>query len=117
MDMTDNCYQKHLGKLVKEGKVSMEAIDDAVGRILRLKFELGLFENPYTEILPDDKRFLLPSSLNVAEQLAQESMVLLKNDKGVLPLKKNRRLLLLDQWLIIVCICWAHGLHMEMRKM
>lgn len=117
MDMTDNCYQKHLGKLVKEGKVSMAAIDDAVGRILRLKFELGLFENPYTEVLPDNSRFLLPSSLNVAEQLAQESMVLLKNDKGVLPLKKNRRLLLLDQWLIIVCICWAHGLHMEMRKM
>ena len=109
MDMTDNCYQKHLGKLVKEGKVSMEAIDDAVGRILRLKFELGLFENPYTEILPDDKRFLLPSSLNVAEQLAQESMVLLKNDKGVLPLKKeqkiafigpmaNNRLHLLGSW-------------------
>ena len=109
MDMTDNCYQKHLGKLVKEGKVSMEAIDDAVGRILRLKFELGLFENPYTEILPDDKRFLLPSSLNVAEQLAQESKVLLKNDKGVLPLKKeqkiafigpmaNNRLHLLGSW-------------------
>ena len=109
MDMTDNCYQKHLGKLVKEGKVSMEAIDDAVGRILRLKFELGLFENPYTEILPDDRRFLLPSSLNVAEQLAQESMVLLKNDKGVLPLKKghkiafigpmaNNRLHLLGSW-------------------
>lgn len=109
MDMTDNCYQKHLGKLVKEGKVSMEAIDDAVGRILRLKFELGLFENPYTEILPDDRRFLLPSSLNVAEQLAQESMVLLKNNKGVLPLKKghkiafigpmaNNRLHLLGSW-------------------
>lgn len=87
----------------------MEAIDDAVGRILRLKFELGLFENPYTEILPDDRRFLLPSSLNVAEQLAQESMVLLKNNKGVLPLKKghkiafigpmaNNRLHLLGSW-------------------
>lgn len=109
MDMTDNCYQKHLGKLVKEGKVSMAAIDDAVGRILRLKFELGLFENPYTEVLPDNSRFLLPSSLNVAEQLAQESMVLLKNDKGVLPLKKeqkiafigpmaNNRLHLLGSW-------------------
>ena len=109
MDMTDNCYQKHLGKLVKEGKVSMAAIDDAVGRILRLKFELGLFENPYTEVLPDNSRFLLPSSLDVAEQLAQESMVLLKNDKGVLPLKKeqkiafigpmaNNRLHLLGSW-------------------
>lgn len=109
MDMKDNCYQKHLGKLVKEGKVSMAAIDDAVGRILRLKFELGLFENPYTEVLPDNSRFLLPSSLNVAEQLAQESMVLLKNDKGVLPLKKeqkiafigpmaNNRLHLLGSW-------------------
>ena len=109
MDMTDNCYQKHLGKLVKEGKVSMAAIDDAVGRILRLKFELGLFENPYTEVLPDNSRFFFFLSLNVAEQLAQESMVLLKNDKGVLPLKKeqkiafigpmaNNRLHLLGSW-------------------
>ena len=99
----------YLKELVQEGEVPMSRIDDAVARVLRLKYRLGLFENPYTEILPDDRRFLLPSSLNVAEQLAQESMVLLKNNKGVLPLKKghkiafigpmaNNRLHLLGSW-------------------
>ena len=64
-----------------------------------MKFELGLFENPYTEVLPDNSRFLLPSSLDVAEQLAQESMVLLKNDKGVLPLKKEQP----DMYVLLPC--------------
>ena len=86
MDMVDDLYMKYLPELIAEGKVDMAQVDDAVKRVLRLKFRLGLFETPYTEERPDSERFLLPASLEVAEQLAQESMVLLKNE-GVLPLK------------------------------
>ena len=89
MDMVDNCYGEHLAALVDEGKVSMERVDDAVRRILRLKFMLGLFEKPYTEELPDSERFMLPESLAAVEALAQESMVLLKNEGNVLPLENK----------------------------
>lgn len=86
MDMMNGCYDKHLADLVNEGKVSMEKIDDAVKRILRIKFRLGLFENPYTPKYTEKERFLLPQSLKIAEQLAEESIVLLKNENNVLPL-------------------------------
>lgn len=95
MDMVDNLYMEHLETLVKEGKVSMERIDDAVRRVLTLKFRLGLFEHPYTEEKPEDERILLPESLEVAEQIAQESMVLLKNEGAVLPLKPGRKIALI----------------------
>lgn len=95
MDMVDNCYRENLASLVEEGLVTQERIDDAVSRILRLKFELGLFENPYTEEKPENDRFLLPKYLEVAEQIAQESMVLLKNDSGLLPLKGMKRIALI----------------------
>ena len=87
MDMMGRCYDKHLEALVEEGKVSMERIDDAVRRILRVKFRLGLFENPYTPVSKPDERFLLPQSKAVAERLAEESIVLLKNEGGILPLQ------------------------------
>ena len=53
MDMVDNLYMEHLEALVNEGKVPMERVDDAVRRVLTLKFRLGLFENPYTEEKPE----------------------------------------------------------------
>lgn len=86
MDMNDGLYMKHLQTLVEEGKVSMDMVDDAVRRVLRLKFRLGLFEDPYTDVRPEEECFLLPESLAAAEQLAQESMVLLKNEDNTLPL-------------------------------
>lgn len=92
LDMTDNCYRNHLEALIAEGKVPMARVDDAVRRVLRLKFRLGLFENPYTPEVPDAERFLLPASLAVAEQLAAESYVLLKNEASVLPLASGVRL-------------------------
>ena len=95
MDMVDNCYVENLADLVKEGKVSEERLDDAVRRVLRLKFRLGLFEEPYTVEKPQSERFLLPEYKEVAEQLAQESMVLLKNESDVLPLKKGARIALI----------------------
>ncbi len=91
MDMMNHAYNRHLESLVEEGLVKEEVIDDAVRRILRVKFRLGLFENPYTPEIKD--RFLKNSSLETAGRLAAESMVLLKNDSTkVLPLKNFRKI-------------------------
>lgn len=92
MDMMNRCYDAHLAELVREGKVPQERLDDAVRRVLRLKFRLGLFENPYTPASTEAERFLLPASLEIAEKLAEESMVLLKNEQQALPLKTVRRI-------------------------
>lgn len=94
IDIIDDCYMDHLEALVSEGGVSMERIDDAVRRVLRLKFRLGLFERPYTKEVKAGRRILLPEYRKVAERMAEESMVLLKNDGGVLPLTRPRRIAL-----------------------
>lgn len=60
MDMMNRCYNAHLAALVREGKVSQEKLDEAVRRVLRLKFRLGLFERPYTPESEETDRFLLP---------------------------------------------------------
>lgn len=86
MDMMNSCYDLHLAELVEEGKIPISLVDDAVKRVLRVKFRLGLFENPYTPETDDSSRFLLPASLKIAEQLSEESMVLLKNEDNILPL-------------------------------
>lgn len=86
MDMVDNVYVDYLPELVAEGKVPMSSIDEAVRRILRVKMKLGLFDNPYVDVVPEEKRYLLPDYLKVAEQLAAESMVLLKNENETLPI-------------------------------
>lgn len=87
MDMADRMYQKYLKELLDEGKVDMKLVDESVRRVLRVKFRLGLFENPYVEEKPESEIYLLPHSLEVAEQAAAESMVLLKNEGSVLPLE------------------------------
>ena len=87
MDMADRMYQKYLKELLDEGKVDMKQVDESVRRILRVKFRLGLFETPYVEEKPESEIYLLPKNLEVAEQAAAESMVLLKNEGSVLPLE------------------------------
>lgn len=89
MNMTDNCYAEHMEELVNEGKIKISQIDEAVGRILRIKFRLGLFEKPYTPEYPETQRVLLPENRKLAEKLAEESMVLLKNTNQVLPLNQK----------------------------
>lgn len=74
---------------VKEGKVSMELIDRAVRRILRLKFKLGLFENPYVDPGYAVETIHAKESQELALQAAREGIVLLKNGNGILPLQKN----------------------------
>ncbi len=92
MDMMNRCYDNHLADLIKEGKLSEEQLNDAVRRVLRVKFRLGLFERPYTPASSEKARFYLPESLKIAEQLAEESIVLLKNKDKVLPLSKASKL-------------------------
>lgn len=90
MDMKDDCFRKYMGQLVEEGKVNEDIIDEAVRRVLRVKFELGLFEHPYAEHIPESERFLKDTYIAKAAQMAQESMVLLKNENKILPLSKGK---------------------------
>lgn len=83
MDMEGKGYPRHLKELVEEGKVSMEQIDVCVRSILRMKFRLGLFENPYCYV--ENPSYYTPEALAAAQRAAEESAVLLKND-GILPL-------------------------------
>ncbi len=89
MDMKDNIYRENFQELVEEKKISMEQIDDAVARVLRVKFRLGLFDEPYTPIVKEKDRYLEPENIEIAETLAEESMVLLKNSNGLLPLSSR----------------------------
>lgn len=91
MDMVDGHYAKHLEALINEKQISVAQIDASVRKILTLKFQLGLFEKPYTTIFPEEQRLLLPEYLKIAEKYAEESMVLLKNKNNVLPLKGNNQ--------------------------
>ncbi|MGM9787092.1 MAG: glycoside hydrolase family 3 N-terminal domain-containing protein [Candidatus Cryptobacteroides sp.] len=89
MDMVDDLYKKYIPELLDEGKISMKQVDEAVRRVLRIKFRLGLFEHPFIDEKPDSERYLQPESLSLAELAAAETMVLLKNKGSVLPLDKN----------------------------
>ncbi|WP_300699730.1 glycoside hydrolase family 3 N-terminal domain-containing protein [Bacteroides sp.] len=95
MDMKDDCFREHLATLVSEGKIDEKKIDESVARVLYLKFQLGLFEDPYTPVYEDSKRILRDEYKEVAARMAQESMVLLKNDNNLLPLKKGMTLALI----------------------
>ncbi|MDH5620032.1 MAG: glycoside hydrolase family 3 C-terminal domain-containing protein, partial [Gammaproteobacteria bacterium] len=88
MEMAGDAYRNHLSSLVEDGAISEATIDTAVARILRVKFDLGLFENPYTDpgALPE---FGSETALAVAREAALQSIVLLKNDHGVLPLNTD----------------------------
>ena len=74
---------------VKEGKVSTETIDRSVRRILRIKYLLGLFDNPYVDVERAVRESNTKESRELALQTAHEGMVLLKNEKNLLPLNKN----------------------------
>jgi beta-glucosidase len=84
--MKDNVYLENMNQLINEKKIPISRIDDAVARVLRVKFRLGLFDKPYTTVLDEKERYLQPESKALAAKLAEESMVLLKNLNGILPL-------------------------------
>nr|WP_235946498.1 beta-glucosidase BglX [Flavobacterium silvaticum] len=90
MDMEGNLYVTELAKLVQDGKVSQELIDDAVTRILRVKFELGLFDDPYKYCSEAREKTIGQKQNHEAVlDMAKKSIVLLKNDNQLLPLKKS----------------------------
>lgn len=91
MEMVSETYLRHLPTLVKEGKVSEEVVDNAVRNILRVKFRMGLFDNPYTE---ENKPsvFYDTAHLDAARKAAIESAILLKNDNQILPLSTDKKI-------------------------
>lgn len=93
MDMMSLGFIKHTKELVEEGKISMETIDNAVRNILRLKFRLGLFENPYVDESLARKVAYAPEHLAAAKQSAIESAILLQNNNSALPLTKGSTIL------------------------
>ena len=89
MDMVDDVYLENIDSLVTTGILDENILDEAVRRILRVKFRLGLFENPYIEELSEQERFLLPEYRTVARNLASETFVLLENNDALLPLSSE----------------------------
>jgi len=93
MDMEASAYTKHLGELIAEGKVSMQTVDESVRRVLRIKFRLGLFDDPYKYCDTErEKNSVLTKEMrDVSHESAQKSIVLLKNENELLPLVKGKK--------------------------
>lgn len=91
MDMESRAYIQNLSKLVKEGRVKLTVIDDAVKRILRKKFEMGLFDDPFKFCNEEREKaeWNNPEHMEFAREIAKKSIVLLKNQDRVLPIKKD----------------------------
>lgn len=89
MDMASETYTRNLSKLVAGGKVSEAQLDDAVRPILEVKYELGLFDNPYVDESKVDSVLSRREGLDLERKVAGQSMVLLKNENHILPLSKN----------------------------
>ena len=91
MEMESRTYLNTLKELVGEGKVSEKELDDAVRNILRIKFRLGLFENPYIDTKKKSV-FYADSHLQAAKKAAVESAILLKNENNILPLSSTQKI-------------------------
>lgn len=95
MDMVSSLYHDHLAQLVRSGEVPETAVDEAVRRVLRVKFALGLFEHPYADEAREAGAMLQPESVTLARTAAEESFVLLKNAgvgaSPLLPLPGNAK--------------------------
>ncbi len=93
MDMESNCYRQNLAQLVNENRISIDLINDAVSRILKKKFELGLFDDPYKfcDAKREQNALNDPTHAVAARQIAAKSIVLLKNDNHLLPLSKQTK--------------------------
>lgn len=110
MDMQGGVYMNHLKTLIEEGKVSEKDVTEAARAILKIKYKLGLFEDPYRYCDANREKtdILTPANKEAARDMARKSMVLLKNDKQTLPLKENKRVALIgplakDKYEILGC--------------
>jgi beta-glucosidase len=91
MDMEANAYYTHLANLVREGKVDIKLVDDAVRRVLIAKFKLGLFDDPFKYCNEEREKKTIKSKeiVDATKEVALESIVLLKNEKNILPIDKK----------------------------
>jgi beta-glucosidase len=89
MEMVSRLYNRHLPAMVRNKKLPTRTIDEAVRRILRIKFRLGLFDNPLTDESREPAAILSSDNVAAAREVASRSMVLLKNQAETLPLAKN----------------------------
>jgi beta-glucosidase len=125
MSMQSGIYMRHLPGLVREGAVPMAVLDESVRRVLRVKQALGLFGNPYRSLDParEATQLRLPDTVALAREVARRSVVLLKNDGGLLPLQaQGQRIALIGpfgadrQHLMGPWSLWAdtaHGVSLE----
>jgi beta-glucosidase len=92
-EMTSTLIRDFGAQLLSERRISMERVDDAVRRILRVKFRAGLFEHPYSQFTPEQAQaeMLKPDAVAAARKAAGRSMVLLRNEGGVLPLDPSKK--------------------------
>lgn len=91
IDMCDDEYIKYVEDLIKQGKISIDTLDEAVRHVLKIKFKKNLFENPYCKIPVIDRT----EHIKLSRTVAQECMLLLKNEGDILPLAKNKKIALL----------------------
>jgi beta-glucosidase len=89
MEMVSTTYRETLATQIKEKKISLSVVDEAVRRILTVKFTKGIFERPYTDENRYKTAYLQPDAVAVAREAAAKSCVLLKNDNNLLPLSKD----------------------------
>jgi beta-glucosidase len=91
MEMVSRLYNENGSELLRTGQLSRATIDEAVRRILRIKFRAGLFEHPYADESRERSVILSPANVAAARDIAARSIVLLKNERETLPLNKNVR--------------------------
>lgn len=91
MDMEGQVYEKRLKDKIEDGSVDAKHLDDAVRRILKVKFQLGLFDDPYrySDVAREKEELLSKANLQAAREVARKSFVLLKNEDNILPLPKE----------------------------
>src|SRR5437868_6647475 len=89
MEMVSRLYNQHGAQLLRTGQLSQATIDEAVRRIHRIKFRLGLFDHPFADDSRERSVILSPQNLAAAREIAARSMVLLKNDHETLPLNRD----------------------------
>lgn len=99
IDMCSYTYQNHLSEAVRKGLVPVSNVDDAVYRILSIKYQLGLFEDPYRyqDTLREKRDVLTAEHRKAAREMAKKSIVLLKNDRHTLPLKTETKVALIGE--------------------
>ncbi|MFI3322617.1 MAG: glycoside hydrolase family 3 N-terminal domain-containing protein [Rikenellaceae bacterium] len=88
VEMNSTCFS-HIPELIKEGKVSMDVLDEAVRRVLRIKYRLGLFDNPYRDVKAAYAAQMTDENRQAVREIASQTMVLLKNEGRILPLAEN----------------------------